>query len=64
MDPNSATVLVTFLGGSADDLTEHRPMAGATDKVTIHGVTYRGSPGPPPEVKNTPRGLARAMKPE
>ncbi|MFL9652773.1 hypothetical protein ACJ7VE_03530 [Streptomyces sp. PB17] len=64
MDPNSITVLVTFVGGPADGLTEHRPLAEATGKVTIDGVTYRGNPGPPPEVKDTPEGLAQVMKPE
>ncbi|MGW2476928.1 hypothetical protein [Streptomyces sp. NPDC001665] len=64
MDPNSITVLVTFVGGPADGLTGHRPLAEATGKVTIDGVTYRGIPGPPPEVKDTPEGLAQVMKPE
>lgn len=63
MDPNSITVLVTFVGGPADGRTEHLPLPEATGKVTIDGVTYRGNPGPPPEVKDTPEGLAQVMKP-
>ncbi|MFF2847526.1 hypothetical protein ACFVT5_14525 [Streptomyces sp. NPDC058001] len=62
-DPNSITVLVTFVGGPADGRTEHLPLSEATGKVTIDGVTYRGNPGPPPEVKNTPAGLAQVMRP-
>ncbi len=63
MDPNSITVLVTFVGGPADGRTEHRPLAEATGEVTIGGVTYRGNPGPPPEVKDTAEGLAQVMRP-
>jgi hypothetical protein len=63
MDPNSITVLVTFVGGPADGRTEHRPLAQATGEVTIGGVTYRGNPGPPPEVKGTAEGLAQVMRP-
>jgi hypothetical protein len=63
MNPNSITVLVTFVGGPADGRTEHRPLAQATGEVTIGGVTYRGNPGPPPEVKDTAEGLAQVMRP-
>jgi ABC-type glycerol-3-phosphate transport system substrate-binding protein len=63
MDPNSITVLVTFVGGPADGWTEHRPLVEATGEVTIDGVTYRGNPGPPPEVKDTAEGLAQVMRP-
>ncbi|MFJ4152775.1 hypothetical protein ACIP10_35100 [Streptomyces galbus] len=64
VDPNSITVLVTFVGGPADGRTEHRPLAEATSKITIEGVTYQGNPGPPtPEVKDTAEGLAQVMRP-
>jgi hypothetical protein len=63
MDPNSITVLVTFVGGPADGRTEHRPLAEAIGKVSIDGVTYGSNPGPPPEVKDTPEGLAQVMRP-
>ncbi len=62
MDPNSITVLVVFIGGPADGRTEHLPLPQATGKVTIEGVTYQGSPGPPPEVQYTPDGLAQVMR--
>ncbi|WP_437039843.1 hypothetical protein [Streptomyces sp. enrichment culture] len=48
-----------FADGPADGLTEHRPLAEATGKVAIDGVTYRGNPRPPPEVKDTPRAWPR-----
>ncbi|MFF7443004.1 hypothetical protein [Streptomyces sp. NPDC008122] len=63
MDPSSITVLVTFVGGPADGRTELLPLPEATGGVTIDGVTYRGNPGPPPEVKDTPEGLAQVMRP-
>ncbi|MFG3266336.1 hypothetical protein [Streptomyces bobili] len=63
VDPNSITVLVTFVGGPADGRTEHRPLAEATGKVTIDGVTYGSNPGPPPEVKDTPEGLSQVLRP-
>ncbi len=63
MDPNSITVLVTFVGGPADGRSERLPLPEATGEVTIDGVTYRGDPGPPPEVKDTPEGLAQVMRP-
>jgi hypothetical protein len=63
MDPDSITVLVTFVGGPADGRTEYLPLSEATGKVTIDGVPYRGDPGPPSEVKDTPEGLARVMRP-
>jgi len=63
MDPSSITVLVTFIGGPADGRTEHLPLSEATGKVTIDGVTYWCNPGPPPEVKDTPEGLAQVMRP-
>ncbi|MFD8009514.1 hypothetical protein [Streptomyces sp. NPDC058955] len=63
MDPNTITVLVTFVGGPADGRTEHRPLAEATGTVTVDGVTYRSNPGPPPEVADTPEGLAQVMRP-
>ncbi|MEU8620624.1 hypothetical protein [Streptomyces sp. NPDC048623] len=63
MDPSSITVLVTFVGGPADGRTEHLPLPEVAGKVTIDGVTYRGNPGPPPEVKDTPEGLAQVMRP-
>lgn len=59
MDPNSIRVLVTFVLGPADGRTEYQ----AADKVTTGDVTYRGDPGPPPEVKDTPDGLAQVMRP-
>ncbi|MEW2513769.1 hypothetical protein [Streptomyces sp. NPDC046870] len=63
MDPSSITVLVTFVGGPADGRTEHLPLPEAAGKVTIDGVTYWCDPGPPPEVKDTPEGLAQVMRP-
>ncbi len=63
VDPNSITVLVTFVGGPADGRSEHLPLSEATGEVTIDGVAYRGDPGPPPEVKDTPEGLAQVMRP-
>ncbi|MDP5309432.1 hypothetical protein [Streptomyces poriferorum] len=49
------------VGGPADGGTEHRPLAEATGKVHIGGETYRGNPGLPPEVKDTPEGLANGL---
>ena len=63
VDPDSVSVLVTFVGGPADGRTEYVPMLQATGKVTVSGVTYQGSPGPPPEVKDTPQGLAEVLRP-
>ncbi|GAB1340512.1 hypothetical protein ACE1SV_71020 [Streptomyces sp. E-15] len=63
MDPSTITVLVTFVGGPADGRTGHLPLAEATGKVTVGGVTYAGHPGPPPEVRDTPEGLAQVMRP-
>jgi hypothetical protein len=63
MDPNSISVLVTFVGGPADGHTELLPLEQATGKVTISGVTYEGNAVPPGEVKDTPEGLAQVMRP-
>ncbi|MGW2099968.1 hypothetical protein ACWCPX_20035 [Streptomyces olivaceoviridis] len=63
MDPSSITVLVTFVGGPADGRTGHLPLSEATSEVTVGGVTYRCDPGPPPEVRDTPEGLAQVMRP-
>ncbi|MEV5149375.1 hypothetical protein AB0L14_34540 [Streptomyces sp. NPDC052727] len=63
MDPNSITVLVTFIGGPADGRTEHLPLSQVTGKVAVAGVTYQSNPGLPPEVKDTPEGLAQVMRP-
>lgn len=59
---NSITGLVTFAGGPADGRTERLPLSQLTG-VTISGVTYHSRPGPPPEVKSTPQGLAQVMRP-
>ncbi|GGT61025.1 hypothetical protein GCM10014713_62930 [Streptomyces purpureus] len=63
MDPSSITVLVTFVGGPADGRTEHLPVSEATGRITVAGVVYQSNPGPPPEVKDTPKGLAQVMRP-
>ena len=63
MEPNSVRVLVTFVGGPADGRMEYLPMLQAAGKVTISGVTYQGTPGPPPEVKETAEGLAEVLRP-
>lgn len=63
MDPNSISVLVTFIGGPADGRTEHLPLPQAVGKVTVSGVTYDGNHVPPGEVKDTPEGLAQVMRP-
>jgi hypothetical protein len=64
MDPSSITVLVTFVGGPADGRTEWLPLRQAAGEVTISGVAYRGSFGPPaPEVKETTEGLAEVLRP-
>ncbi|WP_257033219.1 MULTISPECIES: hypothetical protein [unclassified Streptomyces] len=59
---NSITVLVIFVGGPADGRTERLPLSQLAG-VAISGVTYRSRPGPPPEVKSTPQGLAQVMRP-
>ncbi|POX60996.1 hypothetical protein C3492_25135 [Streptomyces sp. Ru62] len=63
MDPSSITVLVTFVGGPADGRTEHLPLFEATSGVTVDGVAYGCDPGPPPELRDTPEGLAQVMRP-
>ncbi|MGW3463926.1 hypothetical protein ACWDE9_31975 [Streptomyces olivaceoviridis] len=63
MDPRSISVLVTFVGGPADGRTEHLPLVEATSRVTVGGVTYGCDPGPPPEVRDPPEGLAQVMRP-
>lgn len=63
MDPSVITVLVTFIGGPTDGRTEHLPLPQATGKVTLAGVVQQSNPGPPPEVKDTPEGLAQVMRP-
>ncbi|CAM5716524.1 MULTISPECIES: hypothetical protein [Streptomyces] len=63
MDPSPISVLVTFVGGPADGGTEYLPLFEATSRVTVGGVTYGCDPGPPPEVRDTPEGLAQVMRP-
>ncbi|MFB9512985.1 hypothetical protein [Streptomyces purpureus] len=54
---------MTFVGGPADGRTEHLPVSEATGRITVAGVVYQSNPGPPPEVKDTPKGLAQVMRP-
>jgi hypothetical protein len=48
MDPDSITVLVTFVGGPADGPREHRSLAEATGKVTMAMRRYFSRPAAGP----------------
>jgi hypothetical protein len=48
MDPDSITVLVTFVGGPADGPREHRSLAEATGKVTMAMRRYFSRPATGP----------------
>lgn len=63
VQPDSIRVLVTFVGGPADGLTELLPLSEITHVITISGVGYRSNPGPPPEVVQTSKGLAQVFRP-
>ncbi|MFI1098441.1 hypothetical protein [Streptomyces sp. NPDC020917] len=62
-DADAISVLVTFVGGPADGLTELLPLAQAAGQVTVSGVVYDSDHVPPGELQDTAQGLALVMRP-